>query len=469
MAKKNKDTNPDDIIRSVALFATSGDFLAKFAPTMEPKSIRQPEVQWVIKTVVNYYKDSRTAPTFDILRSLLVADDGVREEEKELVLPFLNEMETRKPRRKEYEYYADIFENYVQSSYLSFIVRQVTELVNDGNPEEAESRIKNSIMPRAVKTDIIFAPKDMALLFARKFDQDKGIPTGITELDARIGGLRSGELGVWLAPTGYGKSMALVVCGVAAYKAGFNVVHFTFENTEEETLKRYTTSMLGKTVERLADEGGIEGVSVLKFLEDGEQLGSQIAISRMIGSKTDASALLSNLYSILDVYNFDPNLIIVDYGDLMIPSHFGKDQYENMQTVFSELRDLSTELRIPVWTATQSNREGLKAKRVKLSHVSASLGKVMTADLVVGISRPEKDAAEEAGVELHDGDIAELSVLKFRRGEEGTAPIKVRTNFSLARLDELDATDTQQIAHDEKAKEVYRAKQAAKQAASQDD
>ena len=59
------------------------------------------------------------------------------------------------------------------------------------------------------------------------------VSTGWIEMDKITkGGLGKGELGVGIAATGAGKSMALVHLGAAALKAGKNVVHYTLELTE---------------------------------------------------------------------------------------------------------------------------------------------------------------------------------------------------------------------------------------------
>ena len=55
---------------------------------------------------------------------------------------------------------------------------------------------------------------------------------------------------------------------------------------------------------------------------------------------------------------FNPDLIIIDYGDLM-RSRRGYDQKRfELESIFEDLRALSMEMKLPVWTATQSNREG---------------------------------------------------------------------------------------------------------------
>ena len=71
-------------------------------------------------------------------------------------------------------------------------------------------------------------------------------PTGMPRLDAHDilrGGLGKGEIGVITANTGVGKSHWLVAMGANAMKAGKNVVHYTFELSEEAVGIRYDSNL----------------------------------------------------------------------------------------------------------------------------------------------------------------------------------------------------------------------------------
>jgi replicative DNA helicase len=255
--------------------------------------------------------------------------------------------------------------------------------------------------------------------------------------------------------------MALVDVASHAWSMGRNIMHFSFENTEDETIRRYVANMTSTSIEDLVIAGGKQSKTILALKNEmAEATGSKIAVSRLVGTRTNTEVLLADYYATIDIFGFEPDLIVVDYGDLMIPVTRGRSKYEDMQSVFAELRDFATEVNLPLWTATQSNREGLKAKRVRLDHIADSLGKAMTADLIVGISRPDKDEAASFGEEIVSGDVAEMKVLKFRRGPEGDV-IKVRTDFGLSRFVETDNEEIAEVdtdASDARAKRKWRGK-----------
>ena len=85
-------------------------------------------------------------------------------------------------------------------------------------------------------------------------------------------GLGSGELGVVIAPTGVGKSMALVHLGAEAVKSGLTVVHYTLELADTVVATRYDSSMTGIPINEIYNYKnkvhefvqGIEGKLIVK-------------------------------------------------------------------------------------------------------------------------------------------------------------------------------------------------------------
>jgi len=438
----NKQFDSDIIIRACSLL-TNTDYLIKLIPIIDPTIPKQPELRWVFFTVKKFYGKYNKAPSFDILRDLLFKDNKLKDEEKDILNDFIQDMENVKPKRTSSEYYSDVLEEIIRTCYFSNIAKEVTSLVNDNKIEEAENLIAEMRAPKRLELDLAFIPQDVKFIFEQKLEEQT-IPTGINGLDSIIdGGLRIGELGVILSPTGYGKSMALVHFGAHAWKQNLNVVHFSFENSKEETARRYLTNLANQPFEVLVDNGGIDCAAIVKLIVKDK---SQIAISKLIGSTTNTNDLYSHLCNIVDYYDFYPDLLIIDYGDLMKSIRKTDSRYDEMESVFAELRDLADRCQIPIWTATQSNREGLKSKRVKLEHIGISFGKAVTADVIISLSRPNKDVEDNDSDDFIDDDNdAIFRIEKLRRSEEVKKPIYVKTNFAMARFDEIDISDENEI------------------------
>ena len=98
---------------------------------------------------------------------------------------------------------------------------------------------------------------------------------------------------------------------------------------------------------------------------------------------------VANFISKLQTYSgFEPEIIIVDYGDLLLPNSGKRESlYADGGAVFEALRGLSYEFNCPVITASQFNRNsGEKTpSEVNEYDISESHKKIMTLDTCIAI------------------------------------------------------------------------------------
>ena len=114
-----------------------------------------------------------------------------------------------------------------------------------------------------------------------------------------------------------------------------------------------------------------------------------------------------------------PDLIIVDYGDLL-KVNTKKDKHEALEDLYEELRGMAGEYKIPVWTASQAGRSALEDDIIEADKIASSYGKVMVADFLMSLSRKVEDKMSGTG---------RGHVIKNRFGPDGiTLPSKINTN-----------------------------------------
>jgi replicative DNA helicase len=144
----------------------------------------------------------------------------------------------------------------------------------------------------------------------------------------------------------------------------------------------------------------------------------------------------------LTLKGFAPHVIIVDYADIMRSTHkFDSLRYE-LKLIYEELRGLGMELNLPIWTASQSNRDGASSDIVDLTNMSEAYGKAMVADFVVTLSRKSKEKSSGFG---------RLYVAKNRAGRDGIVfPMRMDTSMStLEILDDADEMTVQDAQRDD--------------------
>ena len=106
-----------------------------------------------------------------------------------------------------------------------------------------------------------------------------------------------------------------------------------------------------------------------------------------------------------------PGVVIVDYGDLLKPISYKKEEKRHqLESIYEELRGLSQIYGCPIWTASQTNRSGLNAEVITMESISEAFNKCFVADFIFSLSRTVEDKGTNSG---------RLFIAKNRNGPDG--------------------------------------------------
>lgn len=216
------------------------------------------------------------------------------------------------------------------------------------------------------------------------------------------GGLGQKELGVVIAPTGAGKSMALVHLGTQALKEGKTVVHYTLELQDTVVASRYDSCLTKIPLQNLTSFKE-------KIYEEVLEIEGKLIVKEY-PTKTASTQTIRNHLEKLRMRNIHVDMIIVDYGDLLRPVRYLKEKRNELESIYEELRGIATEYEAPVWTASQTNRSGLNAEVITMESISEAFNKCFIADFIFTISRTIDDKVANSG---------RLFVAKNRNGPDG--------------------------------------------------
>jgi replicative DNA helicase len=233
-----------------------------------------------------------------------------------------------------------------------------------------------------------FEGQVLARTVAKRFPVKTGWPMLDDEYVA--GGLSGGELGIILGGTGAGKSFMLANLAHAAFCQGKTTVFYSFELREYPVGFRLDSKFTKiPLTQLLLDIDGKHRETVAKAIKvesDKHDIKPEIIIKEY-PTKSASLAKLKNHYNQLLASGIKPHMIVVDYADLMRPSTRYKDKRFELESIVEELRGWAHELDVPIWTASQTNREGLDTSVVTLKTISEALSKAMVADLIISIGR----------------------------------------------------------------------------------
>jgi len=243
--------------------------------------------------------------------------------------------------------------------------------------------------------------KDFEVRYQPKFRRP--VTTGWTEIDGICGGgLGQSELGVVIAPTGAGKSMVLVHLGAEALKEEKTVVHYTLELQETVIASRYDSCITGyplSDIMSFKDE-------VFEVIKD---INGSLIVKEYPTKSASTNTIRAHL-SRLVKRGIKPGLVIVDYADLLKPVVVRKEKRNELESIYEELRAISTEFKCPIWTASQTNRSGLSAEVITMEQISEAFNKCFVADFIFSVSRTIEDKQNNLG---------KIFIAKNRNGPDG--------------------------------------------------
>ncbi len=229
------------------------------------------------------------------------------------------------------------------------------------------------------------------------------VTTGWKQIDDICGGgLGKSELGVVIAPTGAGKSFCLVHLGAQGLREGKVVVHYTLELGDTIIATRYDSCLTGYPLSDIINFKD-------EVYEEIKDIEGKLIVKEYPTKSASTNTIKSHLNKLIK-RGIKPGMIIVDYADLLKPVVVRKEKRNELESIYEELRGISTEFGCPIWTASQTNRSGLNAEVITMEQISEAFNKCFVADFIFSVSRTIEDKQNNQG---------KIFIAKNRNGPDG--------------------------------------------------
>jgi len=393
---------------------------------MTPEYFDLKYLTYLTQKYFSYFEKYKCFPTLSILVTIIKDElkEGTDAILRDQIVEFLHRVRMN-PDAGDLKYVKEKSLDFCRKQALKDALEKSVELIESEKYESVVDLMKHAISVGTPSTTGHDFFEDTEARFAKI--SRITCPTGIPQIDKKDilnGGLGRGEIGVITAPTGVGKSHFLVHVGAAALRVGKNVVHYTFELTETSVGIRYDSNLCNIPSNEVRDR---KKEVLSKY--DNMDLGRLIIKEYPTGSAT-VNTIRAHLEK-LSLKSFVPSLIIIDYADIMRSSRKYDSLRHELKLIYEELRNLAMDMKIPIWTASQANRDASNASVVGLENMSEAYGKAMVSDVVVSISRKPMEKSSGVG---------RMFIAKNRAGRDGILfPIMLDTSTS--RINIIDNAD----------------------------
>lgn len=390
---------------------------------LQPELLDTEAKQWLVKAIKDYYYEYKLTPSLQTLKIRLneVSSDLLRDS----IVDELREV-TKNIESPDLDFVKNETITFCKNQTLKAAIVKSVDLLQEGQYDEIKRLVDNAMRAGT--------HRDVGLNYIEQFDSiledinRDTTPTGWEPIDSIMdGGLAGGELGVVVAPSGIGKSWFLQALAVNALKAGKNVIHYTLELNEAYVGLRFATIFSEVPVANIKDDKESVKEKIKKLCK------GELIIKYFPTRGATVQTIHTHLKTI-ELMGNSPDLILVDYADLLRDTSSARDAAVRHQlgNIYEDLRGLSGEFQIPVWTASQSNRSSLEDEVIGAEKIAESYSKIMTADFVMSLSRKIEDKIANTG---------RVHVIKNRFGPDGmTYPLTMNT--SIGKMDIYDSAST---------------------------
>lgn len=359
---------------------------------------------------------------------------------------------------KYYEGHKELFSNtkYIRDTVLAWVKeRNLTVLatnlqnaLDEGNTLRAEEALtKYATVKQLEFTSIDMLHDANGIIDA--YEEERGELFQFPEaLGQMMGPLARGDLMLVLGESGTGKSWFALQLAMDAVKNGLSVLYVNLENADSQMIRRIYANMQGRPKSEMDcmlpyfeslgidydDDDASKGEQKYRIAYRKTHLAPPstrkedvTAFLRKMRMNTNGGRFLLETYApnvlscrdlehLLDNYrdyrNFIPDVLIVDYVDLLRPENPRDDKRNRIDSVCLGLRRIALDRDILVVTPQQSNRSGF-GRDVSKANVAENIGNVAHAALIIGLNHNEQE--KEQG-------ITRVKILKNRDGHEYSEP-----------------------------------------------
>jgi replicative DNA helicase len=406
-------------IKVITILLTDKIFIQQIVDILSPTYFESDANNWIVTTILEYHAEYKSPPTLEVLKVRLdTVDHDVL---KTQIIAHLKDA-WKYTGANDLEFIKDQVLDFCKNQEIKKAILGSVELLKNGQYEDIKSKIDNALKAGADK-DI--GHEYMINIEERYSESVRDVKETPWESINEImdGGLGKGELGVFVAPAGIGKSWGLINIGANAIKKGLTVVHYTLELNQAYVGLRYDSVITGIPNQNLKHYQSEVKAAV-------DKLNGELIIKYYPTKSVSVIGIRAHIEKCI-MQDKKPDIVIVDYADLLVGS--GKEKHQVLESIYEDLRGTAGEYDVPVWTASQANRSALEMDIIEADKIAESYGKVMVADFILSLSRKVQDKLAGTG---------RWHVIKNRFGPDGiTFPSKL--NLSNGQIDIFTETSVQ--------------------------
>jgi hypothetical protein len=426
---------------------TSTQFLLQLRGIAQPKLFKSSFSTIIAEWVWEFFEHTTQAPEKAIEEIFIKKQKEIQDDDEvELIAEFLQQL-------------SNDWEN-IQIQNLTYTVKNAIDYFKLRSLERLQDRIKGAVNKgeSALAERLISEYRNVERPVGRGVDlleDDGAIREAFTheneflfrfpgELGECVGNFNRGDFLSWLGAMKRGKTHYLWYTGYKALFSGLKVLFISLEMTENAMLRRMWQTLNGKPIKKKLIKipyfKETDKLYDIKFREekkdpiDLSEIRTKQKFYRQFIRTGDLKLITYPSYSAsvrdietelinLEYYqNFIPDVVVVDYADLLKPLERGEYRHQ-LDSTWKALRGLAQDRSILVVTASQTNRAGL-TRDVGGESIAEDVRKLAHVTQMLSLNQSK--------VEKEDG-VMRVETAVQREGKQFIGQIVLLQNYEIGR------------------------------------
>lgn len=393
------------------------DYTRKVLPFLTPEYFREKGDQLVFELIAKFVATYNKCPSIDAISIEMEKRKDVHQNTIIEAKQTLAAVETTTGELAD-KWLIDTTEQFCQKEALYRAIAIGASVVEGGNPNKVDPATLPKLLQQALAVSFdTNNGHDYMAGFEERWEYyhkiENKIPFDIDMLNlVTKNGVSKKTLNVFLASTGVGKTMLMCHMAAANLARGLNVLYVTLEISEYEIAKRIDVNLLDMPFEM------IDEVDKTKFMAKAAKLRAsmkgtgRLKIKEYSPRGANANTIRHLLHELKTKENFVPDIIYMDYLNLLAPMTKAMDSYTQVKVIAEDVRSIAIDYDLPVISATQSNRSGFNNSDIDLDNTSESWGLPGTVDFMMAL--------------IWDADLADQIMCKQLKSRYGNKDVNNR-------------------------------------------
>jgi len=424
----------DNIQRGILFLSKySKDFYLQISSLVKPDYFEYPIHSNFFRAIKTYYEEYHDIPEdmhlLECIKEYKASSEDLSDYDDEVHR--INSMDSSCIGHT--EFFLDLIEKFAQRAAMKEAITNSISLLKDDRMGEIEVLVRDAL---SINRNVDLGQAYFTGLlerFERGLNEDTGgrFPLVFETLTKELeGGLSAKELAMVVAPPGVGKSLYLVNQGVRALMQNKKVLYISLEMSEDKIAARFDSVMSLISQKKLKQSFNLLQKRLGLFNDNFPN--GQLMIKEFPTGLANINDIRSLLVQLRNYEDFSPDVILVDYLELLRPTRDGLAEYQAQQRISEELRGIAVESNVLVWTATQTNRQGRAVKLITDSELADAYGKIRTCDYAISLNQTEE--------EFDDG-LMRCYVMKSRNGKQRFV-VPLSLDYTTLTMNECDPYET---------------------------